>query len=115
MTENTPGSLAAYGWDSFFEDNFRELNIKGSIPCRITSEYKSSYRVQTGDAEITAVLAGRMRYDFRKKYLKQNSFGIGAVRKLSPGARVTKRVDVGPENNNRQQRGRTKALCQLSL
>ena len=63
MTEIIPESLAVYGWDSFFENNFRELNIPDSIPCRILSEYKSSYRVQGSDGECTAVLAGRMRHD----------------------------------------------------
>lgn len=63
MTEILPESLAAYGWDSFFSDNYKKLNISNSIPCRIISEYKSSYRVQNGEGEYSAVLAGRMRYD----------------------------------------------------
>jgi ribosome biogenesis GTPase len=63
MTEIIPESLVAYGWDSFFLNHFRELNIPDSIPCRIISEYKSSYRVQDEDGERTALLAGRMRYD----------------------------------------------------
>ena len=68
MIENIPESLAAYGWDSFFSDNFNELNIPDSIPCRIISEFKSSYRVQTGKAEFYAVLAGRMRYNADPEY-----------------------------------------------
>ena len=63
MTEYTPESLAMYGWDLFFNNHFVELNIPDSTPCRIISEYKSSYRVQGEDGERTAVLAGRMRYD----------------------------------------------------
>ena len=73
MTENTPESLTAYGWDSFFSNHFKELNIQNSIPCRIISEYKSSYRVQGVDGERSAVLAGRMRYDV------DSEFGYPAV------------------------------------
>ena len=68
MTENIPESLAAYGWDSFFNNHFVQLNIPDSIPCRIISEYKSSYRVQGEDGERAAVLAGRMRYDIDPEF-----------------------------------------------
>ncbi|MFC1946541.1 ribosome small subunit-dependent GTPase A [Chloroflexota bacterium] len=68
MTENTPESLAAYGWDSFFSNHFKELNTPNSTPCRILLEYKSSYRVQDGDGELTAVLAGKMRYEIDQEY-----------------------------------------------
>ena len=68
MTENTTESLAAYGWDPFFSDNFKELNIPDSVPCRILSEYKSSYRVKGSDGERTALLAGRMRYEVDPEY-----------------------------------------------
>ncbi len=61
--ENFPEPLAVLGWDSFFSDYFNQLNMPGSFPCRIISEYKSSYRVYGGAGELTAVLAGRMRYD----------------------------------------------------
>ena len=73
MTETIPESLASYGWDPFFSKYFKELNIPNSIPCRITSEYKSSYRVRSEESELHAVLAGRMRYDV------DTEFGYPAV------------------------------------
>jgi ribosome biogenesis GTPase len=68
MTETIPESLSAYGWDSFLSNHFTKLNIPDSVPCRIVSEYKSSYRVQGGDGERTASLAGRMRYDIDPEF-----------------------------------------------
>jgi len=68
MTETIPESLAAYGWDSFFINHFRKLNIQSSVPCRIISEYKSSYRVQNEAGEFSAMLAGRMRYNVNPEF-----------------------------------------------
>jgi ribosome biogenesis GTPase len=68
MKEPIPESLAAYGWDSFFINHFKQLNIPNSVPCRITSEDKSAYRVQAEEGEFTAVLAGKMRYDVNPEF-----------------------------------------------
>jgi len=62
MTEHLPESLVRYGWDSWFAEHYRELEVPGSLPCRITSEFKNSYRTYGETGDMSAVISGKMHY-----------------------------------------------------
>lgn len=62
MTLPLPGSLAFLGWDPFFESHYNQISIPGSIPCRVTEEFRESYHIHTGKEELPAAISGRMRY-----------------------------------------------------
>jgi ribosome biogenesis GTPase len=54
--------LEELGWEPFFQEHFQELSLPGSIPARVVSESRSSYRVCSQRGELTASVPGRMRY-----------------------------------------------------
>jgi len=62
MPEDTLKRLEELGWDSFFEQHFRAVKIPGSIPARVISESKGSFRVYCRYGEFTAEISGKMRY-----------------------------------------------------
>lgn len=62
MAEIPATTLEELGWDDFFRDNFRELEMPGTIPARIVSEYRNSYSVLSELGELSATLAGRLYY-----------------------------------------------------
>lgn len=62
MAEIPATTLEELGWDDFFWDNFRELEMPGTIPTRIVSEYRNSYSVLSELGELSATLAGRLYY-----------------------------------------------------
>ncbi|MFC1920300.1 ribosome small subunit-dependent GTPase A [Chloroflexota bacterium] len=62
MTENSYGLLGELGWDSFFQGGFESCAISGSIPARIISEYKNSYRVRSEYDELSVKVSGKMLY-----------------------------------------------------
>ncbi len=52
--------LTELGWDTFFQDAFRRLSRFDLLPARIISQQKNSYRIMTQNAELVAVIAGKM-------------------------------------------------------
>ena len=54
--------LIRLGWDSFFEEQYQKLRAPGSIPARVTSESKESYKVISRYGELTAKISGKMRF-----------------------------------------------------
>ncbi|MBN2239671.1 MAG: ribosome small subunit-dependent GTPase A [Dehalococcoidales bacterium] len=68
MTEQFPESLVRLGWDSFFETHYNDNKVPGGIPCRVTSEFKNSYRIIGNDGEFPATLSGRLLYNLTGGY-----------------------------------------------
>jgi ribosome biogenesis GTPase / thiamine phosphate phosphatase len=64
------GNLEELGWDSFFQKNFHILNVPDSVPARVVSESKGSFRVYSQYGELTARISGKMRYhaEIEKQY-----------------------------------------------
>jgi ribosome biogenesis GTPase len=60
--ESLPYSLDDLGWDSFFQNNFKALNLSGTVPARIASEYKESFQAYNQHGELTAIISGKLRY-----------------------------------------------------
>ena len=50
------------GWNSFFQNNFSLLEIPETIPARVISESKDSYRLFSQYGELSATVTGKMRY-----------------------------------------------------
>ncbi len=61
MNDDFSECLTQLGWDSFFENNFQLMNIPGSVPARVISESKNSYRILCRYGELSAVMTGKMR------------------------------------------------------
>jgi ribosome biogenesis GTPase len=55
--------LAALGWDHLFERAFALIDEPGRQAGRIVAEHRGAYRVATSAGEVSAQLAGRLRYD----------------------------------------------------
>ncbi len=53
--------LQAFGWNGFFEAQFRSLASEG-CPARIASDYGQAYRLYTEHGEMRGEIAGRMRH-----------------------------------------------------
>jgi ribosome biogenesis GTPase len=62
ITDFQPENLEILGWNPFFQENFKKLNLPDSIPARIISESKNSFQVYSEHGEMTGVIAGKMRY-----------------------------------------------------
>lgn len=56
-------NLIQYGWNNHLAVAFREQEAAGYVPVRISLQVKSHYLVLTEIGEISAVSAGRLRYD----------------------------------------------------
>jgi ribosome biogenesis GTPase len=54
--------LEDLGWDGFFEAFFREAGTEGLVPARVSGHHRDYYRVITGDGELGARVAGRLRH-----------------------------------------------------
>ncbi len=55
-------SLADLGWNEFFENEFRKLDLGDVCPARVIEELKDAYRVCAETGELLADLAGRLRF-----------------------------------------------------
>ncbi|MGD9140898.1 MAG: ribosome small subunit-dependent GTPase A [bacterium] len=55
--------LYALGWDSGFEESFREYRSQNLLPARIAREHKSLYLVYAERGEFTAKVRGKLRYE----------------------------------------------------
>ena len=62
MTEDPLQFLKELGWNSFFQEHFQLIKVPGSVPGRVVSESKGSYQVNSQYGELTAKIAGKMRY-----------------------------------------------------
>ena len=62
MTEEPLQFLKELGWNSFFQEHFQLIKVPGSVPGRVISESKGSYQVNSQYGELTAKIAGKMRY-----------------------------------------------------
>jgi ribosome biogenesis GTPase len=62
MNDSNKYSLSRLGWDSFFEEQFRQVKIPGSVPARIASESRELYKVFSECGEPAARISGKMRY-----------------------------------------------------
>ena len=61
-TYNDAASLDEMGWNSFFAENFKLLQVPGSIPARVISERRNSYQVYSQCGVLSAQISGRLRY-----------------------------------------------------
>ena len=55
-------NLEELGWDAYFREHFRLLEVPGSVPARVVSEEKRSYQVFSRDGELSVEISGKMRY-----------------------------------------------------
>lgn len=54
--------LLDMGWNSFFENNFLELDDPALVPSRVVEQSRGIYRVRSGQREYSAQIAGKIRY-----------------------------------------------------
>lgn len=54
--------LEQLGWHQFFAQNFQPYQLQGCVPGRVIAQYKSSYLVATEAGEVSAEVAGKLRY-----------------------------------------------------
>jgi ribosome biogenesis GTPase / thiamine phosphate phosphatase len=54
--------LLDMGWNSFFENNFLELDDPALVPARVVEQSRGMYQVRSAQREYTAQIAGKMRY-----------------------------------------------------
>lgn len=62
MADFQPKNLEVIGWNIFFQEHFQALNIPNSIPARVISESKNSFKIYSEHGVLTAEIAGKMRY-----------------------------------------------------
>lgn len=55
-------SINKLGWNDHFQQHFSEQTISGTVPARISAEYRGQYLVQTAMAELQAEVSGSLRY-----------------------------------------------------
>jgi ribosome biogenesis GTPase len=55
-------TLEELGWDEYFSDEFSKLDIEGIVPARVISQHRSLYIVWSERGELTATIAGSLRY-----------------------------------------------------
>ncbi|MDY6893061.1 MAG: ribosome small subunit-dependent GTPase A [Chloroflexota bacterium] len=62
MTDNSTRKLRELGWNSFFQNQFKLLQIPGSEPARVFSERKQAYQVYSRHGELSARISGKLRH-----------------------------------------------------
>jgi len=55
--------LTSFGWNEFFENNFKSFEGQGYAAGRVALEHKNFYRVYTEDGEVLAELSGKLRHE----------------------------------------------------
>jgi ribosome biogenesis GTPase / thiamine phosphate phosphatase len=65
-----PKNLEDFGWSLFFQEHFQNLGISNSVPARVASQSKNSFRVYSEYGILTAEIAGKMLY----KDSEENNF-----------------------------------------
>jgi len=61
MAKDSLEYLKELGWDSFFRKHFQLLKVPDSVPARVVSESRNSYRVFSQYGELSAKISGKMR------------------------------------------------------
>lgn len=61
-SDNQPSTLEDLGWCQFFQEHFQTLKVPDSVPARVISESKGSFKVYFQHGELTARISGKMRY-----------------------------------------------------
>lgn len=67
MNRDSSRFLKELGWDSSFQEQFQLIKVPGSVPGRVVSESRGSYQVNSQYGELTAKIAGKMRYQAEEK------------------------------------------------
>jgi ribosome biogenesis GTPase len=67
--EYQPISLDDLGWNSFFQKNYQLMEISDSIPARVITGSRESFQVYSRYGELSAQIAGRMRYNTGEEHL----------------------------------------------
>jgi ribosome biogenesis GTPase / thiamine phosphate phosphatase len=57
-----PSNLEYLGWDSFFEKHYQAFKTPDSVPARVVSESRGSFKVYSQFGELSATISGKMRY-----------------------------------------------------
>ena len=66
--ESEAATLSALGWDSTFAADFAQLAADGLAPARVVAEHRDRYILAGAhDADISAVLAGRLRHEAQSR------------------------------------------------
>ncbi len=55
--------LTTFGWDDFFETNFKTYAGSGYTCGRVALEHKNFFRVYTQDGEVLAEISGKLRHE----------------------------------------------------
>jgi ribosome biogenesis GTPase len=55
--------LSTLGWDSHFEESFREYKSQSLLPARVAREHKSLYLAYSEAGELTAKVKGKLRFE----------------------------------------------------
>jgi ribosome biogenesis GTPase len=60
--------LSDLGWDEGFQEKFAEVASPGQVPARVTLEHQNIYTVHTGQEELLATVAGRVRHRVAERH-----------------------------------------------
>ncbi|HBM45449.1 MAG: hypothetical protein UT05_C0009G0007 [Parcubacteria group bacterium GW2011_GWF2_38_76] len=55
------------GYDSFFESNYKKLELKNLSIARVTVEYRGAYKVKNTDGEYLAKITGKQMFDASRR------------------------------------------------
>ena len=55
--------LTTYGWDDFFQANFKSYERDGYAPGRVSLEHKNFFRLYTQYGEMLAEISGKLRHE----------------------------------------------------
>ena len=61
--------LIDFGWNSFFEEHYNNLNLKQFSPARVMRENKSNYILMSEAGELNAQVTGKMLYEQNEQQL----------------------------------------------
>ena len=80
--------LTTFGWDEFFEANFKIYAGSGYASGRVALEHKNSFRVYTQSGEVPAEISGKLRHEaVNRKDLPAVGDWV-VIRPLPEGGRV---------------------------
>jgi ribosome biogenesis GTPase / thiamine phosphate phosphatase len=90
MTYNNPfRSLKEFGWDTFFENTFRSLDLQDKLPARVIAQERDRYKVIHSQGEIFATLSGRAIYHTMPGDIHPTVGDWVAIRSYSTGSDTT--------------------------
>ncbi len=56
-------NMERYGWDAFFENNFKSYSDQGFFPARVCVEHKHLYSIYTNFGELLGEVSGKLRFN----------------------------------------------------